>query len=124
MKKSKLCILPVALMVTAGLAIASQPSGANNSNRASSSGPHTVKASLHHESGKVSSLAGNELTLDHTWKGKAEKTKFTLNADTKKEGNIAQGDSVTVYYHFAKGHRVATELKALGANSKAETKKS
>jgi hypothetical protein len=76
------------------------------------------------ERGLVASMAANELALDQTWKGKEEKTKFTLNSETKKEGNIAKGDRVVVYYRFENGERIATELRAIQNNSKMETKKS
>jgi hypothetical protein len=56
--------------------------------------------------GTVSSVTANELILNHTWRGKEEKTKFTLDSRTNKEGNVGQGDHVVVYYHLEKGQRV------------------
>jgi hypothetical protein len=125
MNKRKIFVLPVVLTVAAGLAIASQTSGTNSGKQARQSNTQTTaKATVHHERGTVSSMAANELILDHTWKGKEEKTKFTLNSDTKKEGNVAKGDHVTVYYRFEKGQRIATDLRTVENKSKTETKKS
>ena len=120
MTKKTLFVLSVGLMVAVGLGMA----GPANSNQQSESNNHpTTNATVHHERGKVSSLAANELVLEHSWKGKEEKTKFTLESDTKKDGDIKDGDRVVVYYHFEKGQRIATELRALRTNSKIETKK-
>jgi hypothetical protein len=126
MKSGKIFALAVTLIVAAGVvAIASQTSGTNSGKQTSQSATHTrTKATVHHERGTVSSVAANELVLDHTWKGKEEKTKFKMDSDTKKEGSVDKGDHVMVYYRFEKGQRIATELKALGPKTKAETKKS
>lgn len=125
MKNEKILVLAVALIVTAGVvAVAGQTSGTNSGKQTPQSATDTAaKATVHHERGTVSSVAANELVLDHKWRGKEEKTTFTLASNTKKEGNIAKGDRVMVSYHFEKGHRIATELKALGTKSKTETKK-
>jgi hypothetical protein len=120
MKPEKMLTLAAALVLTAGVALAIQ---------AKTTSPTTTKASVHtastsavhHQMGTVASVTSNELVLDHTWKGKQEKTKFTLDSTTKKEGAVKQGDHVVVYYHLEKGQRIATELKA--STNKPETKK-
>lgn len=125
MKMREIFMLPAVLVVGAALAMAGKTSESNSAKATSQSDTHTTtKATIHHETGTVSSLAANELVLGHTWGGKEEKTKFTLDSATKKEGKIEQGDHVVVYYRFEKGHRIATDLKALGEKPKTETKKS
>jgi hypothetical protein len=122
--KGKTFALAVALVLAGGVGIASQTSKTNTPKQTTQASMHkTSNSTLHHEMGTVGSLTSNELVLDHTWKGKQEKTNFTIDSSTKKEGNITQGQHVVVYYHMEKGQRVATELKP-SANSKNATKKS
>ena len=120
MTKTTCFVLPVGLILAVGLATA----GATGSNQPSRSDAHaSSKATVHHESGKVLSLTANELVLEHRWRGKEEKTKFTLESDTKKDTNIKEGDRVILYYHFEKGQRIATELRGVTTKSTTETKK-
>jgi hypothetical protein len=121
MKLERMLTLVAALVLTAGVALATQtkttiPTTTNAS-------VHTASTSaVHHAMGTVASMTSNELVLDHTWKGKQEKTKFTLDSATKKQGDLKQGDHVVVYYQLEKGQRIATELKS--STNKPETKKS
>ena len=112
MKSGKLGILALGLFFTTGIVMAGQSSATTKSVSTKMATESSTATKTHSESGTVSSLTSNELVLDHTWKGKKEKTNFTLDSSTKKEGNIAQGDRVTVYYRLESGKRVATELKA------------
>jgi hypothetical protein len=119
MKLETMLTLAAALVLTAGVALATQSKTTNPQTTKASVTPTSTSA-VHHEMGTVASVTSNELVLDHTWKGKQEKTNFTLDSATKKEGNVKQGDQVVVYYHIEKGQRIATELKA---STKPETKK-
>jgi hypothetical protein len=124
MKNGTIVVLAVVLSVTAGVAVTGKSSGTNSAKQTSQSATHTrVNWTVHHRMGTVDSVTANELILDHRWKGKEEKTRFTLNSDTRKETNVEKGDHVTVYYHLEKGHRIATDLKASGTKPKTETKK-
>lgn len=116
MKPEKMWTLAAALVLTVGVACATQTKTTKPSLTTAST------SAVHHEMGTVGSVTSNELVLDHTWKGKQEKTKFTLDSATKKEGNVKQGDHVVVYYHLEKGQRIATELKS--STNDAATKKS
>jgi hypothetical protein len=124
MRNGKLITLAGALLLMAGAAVAGTTTKTSNTTATETTTKTTTNATLHHESGTASSVTANELILDHTWKGKAEKTTFTLDSATKKEGNLKQGDHLTVYYHLDKGQRVATEIKQAGMTSKSQTKKS
>ncbi len=124
MKKMELFALAGGLILTAGLAIAGTASTTNGTNTTSSATQAKASPTVHHEMGTVSSVTAKELTLDHTWKGKQEKTAFTLDSSTKKEGNVAQGEHVTVYYRLEKGQRIATDLKVASSQPKSEAKKS
>ena len=124
MKYGKTLIALAVLLMSAGVLVA-QSSGASGAKQPTETAAHgKAIMTIHHEMGTIAALSANELTLDHTWKGKEEKTNFTLDPGTKKEGNIAQGDHVTVYYHFEKGQRIATELKASMSKHQTESKKS
>jgi hypothetical protein len=124
MKNGTIFVLVVVFGVTAGLAVAGETSGTDSGKQTSQSATHTRAHPLvHHRMGTVDSVTANELILDHMWKGKEEKTTFTLNLDTRKEANVEKGDQVVVYYHFEKGHLIATDLKPSATKSKSETKK-
>jgi hypothetical protein len=113
MKKRSILGLALMFILTAGIAVAVQTNTTDGAKQASQSATQMAASpSFHHELGTISSLTASELILDHTSNGKAEKTKFTLLPDAKKEGNIKQGERVIVYYRFEKGQRIATELKA------------
>jgi hypothetical protein len=125
MKYRKLVMLMSVLVMATGVPVAGQAkekSGAKQSSKPAVEAKANV--TVHRQMGTIASLAVNEMTLDRTWMGKEEKTKFTLEPDTKKEGNVQQGDHVIVYYHLEKGQRIATDLKATMAKPKAEAKKS
>jgi len=79
----------------------------------------------HHMMGTVASITDSDLVLEHEWKGKKEETKFALDANTKKEGDIAKGCHATVTYEMQNKERKATEVKvtAMKSNMKAETTK-
>ena len=124
MKKGKLIALAGVLVLMAGIAVAGTTSKTSNTKTTQNTTEAKTSATLHHETGTVSSVTANELILDHTWKGKAEKTTFTLDSTTKKEGNLKQGDRLIVYYHVDKGQRVATDIKQSAMTPKSETKKS
>jgi hypothetical protein len=125
MRSEKVLIAAAALLLTAGVAIAGQTSSTNSAKQTTPSSTQTkVNPAIHHRMGTVASLTANELVLDHTWKGKEEKTTFTLDSSTKKEGNIEQGEHVVVYYHVENGQRIATELKASESKASSEAKKS
>jgi hypothetical protein len=123
MKCMRFLTLAGALVLTAAIATAAQTSGTSSSRPATQSSTQG-KDVVHHEMGTVSSLTGTELVLAHKWRGREEKTKFTLDSNTKKDGTISQGEEVTVYFHHEKGERIATEIKASQTKSSSETKKS
>lgn len=83
-----------------------------------------AKPVTYHRMGTISSVTASDLVLEHKHKGKEETTKFVLNSDTKKEGNVDKGEMATIYYHMDNKERVATEIKVAPAKSKTEAKKS
>jgi hypothetical protein len=83
-----------------------------------------TKAVLHHKMGTIEAVTDSNLVLEHSYKGKEEKTTFVLDSSTKKEGDVAKGDRATVYYHLSNKDRVATEVKVMTPKSKNEAKKS
>ena len=125
MKYGRVLTSAAALLVAAGVAFAGQTKAATEGKQPSKPAAFAkANVTLHRQMGTIASLSANELTLDRTWKGKEEKTQFTLEPDTKKEGSVQQGDHVIVYYHLEKGQRIATDFKATMAKAKSEAKKS
>jgi hypothetical protein len=125
MKKINIFVLAATLMMAVGVIVAYPTSAKNSMKQASQSAkPATTLQAVHHVMGTVSSLTANELVLDRRWKGKEEKTRFTLDSGTKKEGNLKQGERAIVTYNLEKGQRIATEVKVPEAKPMAGAKKS
>lgn len=83
-----------------------------------------AKPAVYHRMGTISSVTDSDLVLEHKWKGKEENTKFVLNSDTKKDGNLDKGEMATVYYHMDKKQRIASEVKVTQPKSAPAPKKS
>jgi hypothetical protein len=108
MSISKSLIFGAAFMLmTGGAALAARTSSQSNSTKSS----NTANATVHEETGTVSSLTGSELVLARTVNGKQEETTFKLDSNTKKEGTIDKGAHVAVYYKDQNHERIATEIK-------------
>ncbi len=84
----------------------------------------TSKPAVYHRMGTISSVSDSDLVLEHKWKGEEESTKFVLNSDTKKEGDLDKGKMATVYYHMDNKERIAAEVKVMPPKSSTAPKKS
>jgi ABC-type enterochelin transport system substrate-binding protein len=109
MSISKSTILLAAFALATGASAfaaqtSSQKSSAQNSNAA--------QVAVHEELGTVKSMTDSELVLTHDVNGIQEDTAFKLDPSTKKEGAIAEGVYVTLYYKTQNKERIATEVKA------------
>ena len=114
MSISRTLILGAALMFTTGIAaLASQSSTQNTSPSASD----TTRAAVHEEVGTIRSITSTELVLSHNVKSMHEETTFTLNSETKTDGEIETGAHVAVYYENQNHERVVTEIKAIAEKS-------
>ena len=67
--------------------------------------------------GTIDSVDASSLVLTHKMAGKDVTTTFVLNADTKKEGDLAKGAKVTLHYVVANGQNIATLVKASPASA-------
>ena len=74
--------------------------------------PSTTTPKTHEEIGTVSSMTNSDLVLSHLVRGQQEDTTFKMDCNTKKEGTIAKGARVAVYFKAENHERVATEIKA------------
>jgi hypothetical protein len=114
MSISRTLILGPALMFTTGIAtLAAQSSTQNTLPRASD----TTRAVVHEEVGTIHSITSTELVLWNNVKGTQAETTFTLNSETKTDGEIGTGAHVAVYYKNQNHERVATEIRARGETS-------
>lgn len=77
----------------------------------------TAKMSVHHMMGTVTSVTDSDLVLEHEWKGKKEETKFALDSNTKKEGDITKGCHASVTYEMQNKERKATDVKVSAMKS-------
>lgn len=83
-----------------------------------------TKPALHRMSGMVTSVSDSDLVLEHEWKGKKEETKFALDSNTKKEGDITKGCHATVTYAMKNKEREATDVKVSAMKAPAKPAKS
>jgi hypothetical protein len=124
MSKTKLFTFLAGLILGfATLAGAAQSTTPAKTTKPTTKSSSATKPMIHHMMGTVDSVTDTDLVLDHQWKGKKEQTKFTLDSQTKKEGDIAKGSHATVYYEFKNHQREATEVKlsAMKSPTKAKT---
>ncbi|HUL14707.1 MAG TPA: hypothetical protein VLV88_01825 [Terriglobales bacterium] len=100
-------ILGCATLVSA----ASTTAPAKAKSTSTSKSTAAAKTTVHHIMGTVSSVTDSDLVVEHEWKGKKEETKFALDSNTKKDGDITKGCHVTVTYELQNHQRTATEVK-------------
>ncbi len=74
----------------------------------------------HQATGEVTSVSDTSLTITQA-RTKKELT-FSITPDTKKQGEIAQGKRVRVYYTEANGQLTATSIRVLEARKPAAPK--
>jgi FlaG/FlaF family flagellin (archaellin) len=82
-----------------------------------------TKPAVHHIMGTVASVTDSDLVVEHEWKGKKEQTKFALDSNTKKEGDITKGCHVNVAYELQNHQRTATEVKVSAMKSEMKNTK-
>jgi hypothetical protein len=123
MKSAKLFSLLAVLILGCATAVcaASKTAPAKAKSTAPTNKSTTAtKPAVHHIMGTVSSVTDSDLVVEHEWKGKKEETKFALDSNTKKEGDITKGCHVSVAYEMQNKERTATEVKV--SEMKSETK--
>jgi hypothetical protein len=109
MSLSKSFILLAAFALVIGTsALAAQTSAQKSSTKTS----NTANAAVHEELGTVRSITSSELVLAHDVNGTQEETTYKMEPSTKREGTIAKGTYVTLYYKDQNHERMATEVKA------------
>jgi outer membrane biogenesis lipoprotein LolB len=124
MKNRHFILLAAALLIGAeGATIAARTTSPSSATTQTTT-QQKAKPAVYHRMGTIASLTDSDLVLEHKWKGKEENTKFVLNSDTKKEGELNKGEMATVYYHMDNKQRIATEVKVTQPKSTTEPKKS
>ncbi|HUI74238.1 MAG TPA: hypothetical protein VLX32_04800 [Candidatus Acidoferrum sp.] len=110
-----LAVLILGFAAVVSAATKTAPSKAQSTSTSKST--TATKTAVHHLMGTVSSVTDSDLVVEHAWKGKKEETKFTLDSNTKKEGDITKGCHVTVAYELQNHQRTATEVKVSAMKS-------
>src|SRR5262245_25302428 len=78
-----------------------------------------AKAPMTHTTqGTISSIDDNALVIKH----KGKDVKFTLNAETQRQGNLATGSHVTVNYREENKQNIATAVREMPAKQTSSTK--
>jgi len=107
---TKTAVLAVALSVPMA-AFASQdakkPAGAK----------HAAAVASHNTAGTVKSVSDTSLVITKGSGKNAKDETFTVNASTKKDGDVATGAHVTVMYTMDGKDMVATSIKAAPAHA-------
>jgi hypothetical protein len=86
--------------------------------RVNAEGTKAPKAKVHHIAGEVVSVSDTDLVISHK-RGKAmEHITFHLTAETKKEGEVAEGKQVMVYYTVEKAEKTATRIREITPKGK------
>ena len=113
LKVTKAAVLAVALAVPV-VAFAAQ---ADAKKPASTKKEHTMS---HTTSGAVKSSSDTQLVITKGSGKSAKDETFTVNASTKKDGDIATGAKVTVAYTMDGANMVATSIKATAPHAAAK----
>jgi hypothetical protein len=91
---------------------------------ASASAKKAAAVASHTTSGTVKSVSDSSLVISKGTGEKATDETFTVNASTKKTGDVKEGAKVTVAYTTEGGANTATSIKAAAPKmAKASTKK-
>src|SRR5262245_1741768 len=110
LKVTKVAVLAVALAVPVAVFAAQdakKPAGAKKE--------HAAAVASHTTSGVVKSSSDTSLVITKGSGKNAKDETFTVNASTKKDGDIATGAHVTVAYTMDGTNMVATSIKAAPA---------
>ena len=110
MKVAKIFVPLAVLILGCALTSAAQATTPSKSTTTKKTTAAT-KPAVHHMSGTVTSVSDSGLVLEHEWKGKKEETKFALDSNTKKEGDITKGCHATITYEMENKNRKATDVK-------------
>jgi hypothetical protein len=114
---TKAAVLAVALSVPMA-AFASQ-----DAKKSSGKKEHAAAVATHSTAGTVKSISDTSLVITKG-AGKAAKDEtFTVNASTKKDGDVASGAKVTVAYTTSGKEMTATSIKVHPAKPAAPAKK-
>jgi hypothetical protein len=109
---TKAAILAAALAIPA-VSFAQAPAAAPKADKKAAA-KSAANVATHTTSGTVKSVSDSSLVI--TGKGAKEET-FTLNASTKKTGDVKEGAKVTVAYTTEGSAMTATSIKASAAKA-------
>jgi hypothetical protein len=111
LKMTKAAVLAVALTVPVA-AFAAQADAKKPAKK-----EHTAAVASHTTSGTVKSSSDTSLVITKGTGKAAKDETFTVNASTKKDGDIATGAKVQVAYTMDGANMVATSVKAAPAKA-------
>ena len=82
-----------------------------------------TQPATHFTQGTITSIDANALVITKKVRGKAEQTRFTLNSQTQRNGNLAAGTRVSVQYREQKGQNIAAAVRELTVATSAKPTK-
>jgi hypothetical protein len=119
LKVTKAAVLAVALAVpVAAFAQATAPAKKSTAHKEAAAS--TAKVASKTTTGTVKSVSDSSLVIEHGTGKSAKEETFTVNASTKKDGDIATGSKVTVAYTTEGSTMTATSIKASAAHAAAK----
>jgi hypothetical protein len=121
---TKAAILAVALAVPAAAFAQGTTAPATKEKKAPATKESTKAVASHTTSGAVKSVSDTSLVITKGTGKAAKDETFTVNASTKKTGDVKEGAKVTVAYTMDGTNMVATSIKAAAPKAaKTTTKK-
>jgi hypothetical protein len=126
-KSLKSLAITSAFLLTGGIALAAAPPNvASAQNARTPSQTKTYQSQNMNNNGKQASALGaqhvvigtvknvtnSRVVVSHKYMGREKTSDFALKPSTKKEGKIATGSRVEVYYNNVKNQHVATMVQA------------
>lgn len=127
MKSFKLLAVTSAFLLTGGIALVAAPPNAAllqnaktppqtkeyQSQNMNNNGRQAIAQGAQHcVIGTVDKVTGSSIVVSHTYRGQVKTSDFQMRSSTKKEGNIAKGERVAVYYDDVNNQHLATMVKA------------
>ncbi len=121
---TKAAILVAALAIPAATFAQGTAAPAAKEKKAPAAMKEAGKAAVasHTTSGTVKSVSDSSLVITKGAAKNAKEVTFTVNASTKKTGDVKEGSKVTVAYTTEGGTMTATSIKAAAAKAKSKKK--
>src|SRR5256886_17396368 len=91
-----------------------------NSNPPANPQAKPTQPATHFTQGTITSINASEVVITKKVRGKAEQSKFAINYQTQRNGNLAAGTRVSVQYREQNGQNIAAAVRELSVPTTAK----